>query len=222
MKCNSRILDWKIVNVFIVVAVLVCNSACSISQESVGVSKDNLNSTSKRKKVGNPNMSLQTLIESLDNIDLTLISSNEAIKDAVYDELPMSQVEGIALRILTPVSIAEQHDTKLIILIGISSETNSKTPLDENARIVWTNKESNRVSEVELYPQPTNKIPMPEDKVPLPPLNPVLPQHLYSVEVVNIREKLKIDWVPSTYTFQVVVGELISNKVDFELVEYRD
>ena len=160
----------------------------------------------------------KVLNELLINIDPKLFFSREELKEAVSIELPMSQEEGIGLRVLTPVDITEQRDALLVVLIGISSETMSSTPLAENARIVWTNKDTHIASEVRLFQPPAHKIPMPSDNMPPPPVNPVLPKHMYSVEVVNIREVLNIEWVPSKYTIQVVVDEMVSNVVDFELV----
>ena len=158
------------------------------------------------------------LMVFLAKIDPKVFYSREELKEAGSIELPMSQEEGIGLRVLTPVDITEQRDALLVVLIGVSSETMSSTPLAENARIVWINKDTHIASEVRLFQPPAHKIPMPSDNMPPPPVNPVLPQHMYSVEVVNVREMLNMEWVPSKYTIQVVVGEMVSNVVDFELV----
>lgn len=217
MKSKYNILGSKVVCMIIVV-VFFCNSACSGLEGRAQAPKEIINSNSDKNKECGQEMSSQVLVESLINIDPKLFSSREALKEAVSLELPMGREEGIALRVLTPIDIAEQHDTLLVVLIGVSSETISSTPLAENARIVWVNKDTNIASEVRLFQPPAHKIPMPADDMPPHPVNPVLPKHMYSVEVVNVREKLNIEWVPSKYTIQVVVGEMFSNVVDFELV----
>ena len=204
------------------VAVLImcffCNHLYSDAQERTYASKEIVNLNGKRVNNDGHDILNKNLMTSLANIDKKLFYSREELKEAGSIELPMSQEEGIGLRVLTPVDITEQRDALLVVLIGVSSETMSSTPLAENARIVWINKDTHIASEVRLFQPPAHKIPMPSDNMPPPPVNPVLPQHMYSVEVVNVREMLNMEWVPSKYTIQVVVGEMVSNVVDFELV----
>jgi hypothetical protein len=222
MDEKYKFIDQKVRHALLLALIFLGNSACSGTANYNDSTKEVSSSDATSNRTGDFPMSNEKLVELLESIDPELFPSNEKLEEEIYMKLPMSHEEGVAIRLLERVGIHRQRDASIIILIGIGADRNSRTPLSEHARIKWTNLESNLTSEVRLFEEPRYKIPISDNAMPPPPENPMEAVHSYSVEIVNIKNKLGFEWVPSKYIIQIIAGDMVSNKVDFEITAPSD
>lgn len=155
------------------------------------------------------------LIEILDNINPQLLTEEKLLKEIIFPHLPMQAIEGIAIKAHSPVNINQYDSIPLLVLIGQSKKSLSTTPLLENARIKWRNINSNQYNEIPLFDLIKNKIP--PTQIPQP-INAVTAEHHYTIEIIDLRSKLNLQWEASEYTIQIVNGDWTSNIIDLKFI----
>lgn len=168
-----------------------------------------------KSKVGDSIVSNTILMEVLDSINPQLLLEEKTLKAAVSANLPMQRIEGIALKAHSPINITQYDSAPLLVLIGLDEESLSATPLFENALIRWKNINANQYNETPLFDTIKNKIP--PAQIPQP-IAAVTASHHYTIEVLNLRSKLNLQWETSEYTIQVVNGDWVSNTIVLQLL----
>lgn len=165
-------------------------------------------------KVGDSIVSNTILIEVLDSINPQLLEE-QILKEAVSTNLPMQRIEGIAIKAHSPINIIQYDSAPLLVLIGLDEKSLSTTPLSENALIRWKNINANQYNETPLFDTIKNKIP--PAQIPQP-VAAVTASHHYTIEILNLRSKLNLQWKASKYNIQVVNGDWVSNIIELQLL----
>ena len=165
-------------------------------------------------KVGDSIVSNTILIEVLDSINPQLLEE-QILKEAVSTNLPMQRIEGIAIKAHSPINIIQYDSAPLLVLIGLDEKSLSTTPLFENALIRWKNINANQYNETPLFDTIKNKIP--PAQIPQP-VAAVTASHHYTIEILNLRSKLNLQWKASKYNIQVVNGDWVSNIIELQLL----